>query len=253
MVDLRPYRKAAGALDSAYRAHFGGLGGYHSEILPERPYEVFKIDRGQLEKLHQFMESNPFIKRVGRFGHRNRNFIGYEYSGEHYYYRASNDSVLEDGEIFVPSWLMSSWLLANLAKDLGYKEFVDIGSGYGNVPYCAKLAGLRGVGIEIQPHLIETQNIIRNKTGVDFKIHQADAISFDFGELDLQKPLFTHYAYVEPEKLEKETGRRISFCLWNLDLLDDELDEGYKVLAKIRLPTHWGRDINFIIYRQNKT
>ena len=89
---------------------------------------------------------------------------------------------------FSPTWIMSGYIGAMLAKELGYSEVIDIGSGDGRIAYCAKVLDLESYSIEIDNVLVDLQNLLTST--LDFHPFCADAISFDYLSLNLTRPIF---------------------------------------------------------------
>jgi hypothetical protein len=86
--------------------------------------------------------------------------------------------------------MLSAYALVLESKNLGVKQIIDIGSGDGRIAYCAKVAGLKSYGIEIDENLVSLENKISSNTGVDFHPMIADATQFDYASLELSQPIF---------------------------------------------------------------
>ncbi|MBI5859691.1 MAG: hypothetical protein HZB73_03100, partial [Nitrosarchaeum sp.] len=91
---------------------------------------------------------------------------------------------------FYPTWILSAYVAASIAKSFDYKELVDIGSGDGRIAYCAKILDLQATSIEIDDGLVELQNTILTATKVNFNPICVDAIEFDYSLLNLTRPVF---------------------------------------------------------------
>jgi hypothetical protein len=91
---------------------------------------------------------------------------------------------------FYPTWVLSAFALAFISKELGYTELVDVGSGDGRIAYCSTILGLRSISIEIDTNLSVLQHDVVSSTGVEFKILNIDATSFNYNSLDLSNPVF---------------------------------------------------------------
>jgi len=85
---------------------------------------------------------------------------------------------------------MSAYVMASIAKKLGYKELVDIGSGDGRIAFCGKILGLVSHSIEIDDVLVELQETISKSTNQNFNPKCEDALEFDYSQLQLIHPLF---------------------------------------------------------------
>jgi hypothetical protein len=77
-----------------------------------------------------------------------------------------------------------------MAKNLGFKEILDIGSGDGRIAYCAKILGLETYSIEVDESLVDLQKLISFSTKMDFNPKCADAVEFDYSGLELKHPVF---------------------------------------------------------------
>ena len=91
---------------------------------------------------------------------------------------------------FYPTWILSAYIAASIAKNFDYKELVDIGSGDGRIAYCAKILDLQATSIEIDDVLVELQNTISTATKINFNPICVDAIEFDYSSLNLIRPVF---------------------------------------------------------------
>jgi hypothetical protein len=77
-----------------------------------------------------------------------------------------------------------------MAKNLDFKEVLDIGSGDGRIAYCAKILDLETYSIEVDESLVDLQKVITFSTKIDFNPKCADAVEFDYSELELEHPVF---------------------------------------------------------------
>jgi hypothetical protein len=77
-----------------------------------------------------------------------------------------------------------------MAKNLGFKEILDIGSGDGRIAYCAKILDLETYSIEVDESLVDLQKLISFSTKMDFNPKCADAVEFDYSGLELKHPVF---------------------------------------------------------------
>ena len=91
---------------------------------------------------------------------------------------------------FSPTWIASAYLLALESRAMGFKEVVDVGSGDGRIAYCGAALGLVAHSVEIDPELVELQRTVAGETGVDFGPRCADAAGYDWGDLNLERPVF---------------------------------------------------------------
>ena len=65
-----------------------------------------------------------------------------------------------------------------------------MGSGDGRIAYCSTLLGLRSFSVEIDSELALLQRNIASSTGTEFEILNVDAIGFEYGSLNLSRPVF---------------------------------------------------------------
>mgnify|MGYP000880284436 CR=1 FL=1 len=157
------------------------------EIIPISS-ESLSIDEHELKLLHKFAESNSIYTDSYEMDILDTVCKVYEGDVNNYWL----DSIKHDTSYapFYPIWILSAYALALESKNLGVKQIVDIGSGDGRIAYCAKVAGLRSYGIEIDENLVGLENKISSSTGVDFQPMMADATQFDFLSLGLSQPIF---------------------------------------------------------------
>ena len=67
---------------------------------------------------------------------------------------------------------------------------IDVGSGDGRIAYCGKILGLNSHAIEIDDMLVSLQESIGKLTKTNFNPICADAVKFDYQNLNLEKPAF---------------------------------------------------------------
>ena len=156
------------------------------EVIPKSKSELFPIDESHLELLHEFATKNPihynsFEKTIGKV-----NCIVYEGDINKYWLNSIQHG--SSKAPFSPTWIMSGYIGSLLAKDLGYSEIIDIGSGDGRIAYCGKILGLESYSIEIDDMLVDLQNHLTET--LDFHPYCSDATSFDYSSLNLSKPIF---------------------------------------------------------------
>ncbi len=156
------------------------------EVIPKSKSELFPIKEIDLQLLHEFATKNPiyydsFEKKIGQ-----TDCIVYEGDINKYWLNSIQHS--SSRAPFSPTWIMSGYVGALLAKDLGYSEVIDIGSGDGRIAFCAKVLDLESYSIEIDDMLVELQKPLT--AILDFHPYCTDAIAFDYSFLDLKKPIF---------------------------------------------------------------
>ncbi|AFS82375.1 hypothetical protein [Candidatus Nitrosopumilus sediminis] len=156
------------------------------EVIPKSKSELFPIDESHLELLHEFATKNPiyynsFEKQIGSV-----NCIVYEGDINKYWLNSIQHG--SSKAPFSPTWIMSGYVGALLAKELGYSEVIDIGSGDGRIAFCSKILGMESYSIEIDNMLVDLQNILTPI--LDFHPYCSDAVAFDYLSLNLTRPIF---------------------------------------------------------------
>jgi hypothetical protein len=91
---------------------------------------------------------------------------------------------------FYPTWIMSAYVLASVAKKLGYTELVDIGSGDGRIAFCGKFLELNSFSIEIDDVLVDLQETIVKDTNHNFNPICGDALEIDYSKFSLKQAIF---------------------------------------------------------------
>jgi hypothetical protein len=156
------------------------------EVIPKSKSELFPIEDSHLELLHEFATKNPiyynsFEKQIGSV-----NCIVYEGDINKYWLNSIQHG--SSKAPFSPTWIMSGYIGALLAKELGYSEVIDIGSGDGRIAFAAKILNMESYSIEIDNMLVDLQNILTFT--LDFHPYCSDAITFDYSILNLNRPIF---------------------------------------------------------------
>ena len=158
------------------------------EVIPTSASKQFPIDMHNLKLLHDFAQKNPIY-----FDSFNKEITGIPctvYEGDINRYWLDSIKHGTSCQPFYPTWIMSAFIMASIAKKLGYKELVDVGSGDGRIAFCGKILGLISHSIEIDDGLVELQETIANSTNQNFGPVCADALEFDYSQLGLTRPLF---------------------------------------------------------------
>ncbi len=155
------------------------------EVIPVSKSDLFPIKQQDLELLHQFATKNPiyynsYEKIIGRT-------LCIVYEGDINKYWLNSIQHNSSYQPFYPTWIMSAYVGVLLAKDLGYPEIIDIGSGDGRIAFCAKVLDLESYSIEIDDMLVDLQKLL---TILDFHPHCSDAVTFDYFSLNLTHPIF---------------------------------------------------------------
>jgi len=158
------------------------------EVIPSLVSEQFPIDAKHLQLLHDFAQKNPIY-----FNSYDEKFAGIMctvYEGDINQYWLNSIKHGSSCQPFYPTWIMSAYVMANIAKQLGYAELVDIGSGDGRIAFCGKLMGLVSHSIEIDDVLVELQKTVTKDTNQNFNLVCEDALEFDYSTLNLKHPIF---------------------------------------------------------------
>lgn len=171
---------------------FDGYSGnsHIQEILPIKNTEFLPIDEQNLELLHIFAQSNPIYHNYFQEKIHGVECIVYEGDINQYWINSLKHG--SSCQPFYPTWILSAYLATSMAKQLGYMEIVDIGSGDARIAYCGKILDMISIGIEIDEFLVDLQHTISNSTGINFTKICNDATQLDYGSLNLKKPaIFT--------------------------------------------------------------
>lgn len=158
------------------------------EVVPLSHSKHLPIDDEMLQALHRFARANPiYIKSYDSeiFGVPCR-----VYEGDFNNYWLSSKKHDTSYQPFYPTWMLSAFALAHGARSLGFEQLVDVGSGDGRIAYCARLLGMEPHGIEIDHDLVQLQISISSATGIRYDAIRADATCFDYGTLELSRPMF---------------------------------------------------------------
>ena len=158
------------------------------EIIPKLYSEKFPIAQKDLDMLHHFISKNPIY-----YNSYEQNIMGticIVYEGDINKYWLNSISHGSSYQPFSPTWMVSAYVMTMIAKNLGFSEVLDIGSGDGRIAYCAKILGLDAYGIEIDEMLVDLQKNICAETKINFNPKCADAVTFDYDCLDLKSPAF---------------------------------------------------------------
>lgn len=158
------------------------------EIIPSKTSEKFQINSEHLQNLHNFALKNPIY-----FNHYEKEIDGIPcivYEGDINDYWLNSIKHGSSCQPFYPTWIMSAFIMSQIAKELSYSELVDIGSGDGRIAYCGNILGLNSHSIEIDDVLVELQKTISASTSQYFNPVCNDALEFDYSTLNLKKPVF---------------------------------------------------------------
>ncbi|MDC4230703.1 MAG: hypothetical protein M8319_00015 [Nitrosopumilus sp.] len=155
------------------------------EVIPILKSELFPIKQEDLELLHQFATKNPIY--YNSYEKTIDTTLCIVYEGDINKYWLNSIQHTSSHAPFSPTWIMSAYLGVLLAKELEYREVIDIGSGDGRIAFCAKVLGLESYSIEIDDMLVDLQKLL---TILDFHPYCSDAVLFDYASLNLARPIF---------------------------------------------------------------
>ena len=235
-----------------------------TEIIPLYYSKTLPIDNDVLDSIHRFAVANPIY-----FKSHDAEISGIPcriYEGDINNYWLSSKKYDTSYQPFYPTWMLSAFTLAQEAKSLGFDQLVDVGSGDGRIAYCASLLGMGSYGIEIDDELGELQDAVSSRTGIKYNAIRADATRFDYGSLDLSKPIFFISGLPEMgemladsvirqvlsiEKLKQNAGFNFMGSHVMKSLTRDRTGWGWgsviasfglKLIGTITLPTLWTTD-----------
>ena len=158
------------------------------EVIPVSVSDQFPIDTHHLQILHNFAQKNPIY-----FNSFEQKILGIPcivYEGDINEYWLNSIKHGSSCQPFYPTWIMSAYVMALIAKKLGYAELVDIGSGDGRIAFCGKILELITHSIEIDEVLVELQETISKSTDQNFNPQCKDSLEFDYSTLQLTHPVF---------------------------------------------------------------
>ncbi len=185
------------------------------ELIPISKSDLFPIDEHELNLLHEFATKNPIYYNSFEKVIDDVSCIVYEGDINKYWL----NSIQHDSSHapFSPTWIMSGYVMSLFAKEHGYSEIIDIGSGDGRIAYCGGVLGMKSYSIELDDMLVNLQKSLT--TNINFNPNCFDAIQFDYLSLNLTKPLFFIGGLAQMGGLELATGvlNRVksNFNLWS--------------------------------------
>ena len=172
------------------------------EIIPISKSESFPIDQDKLNLLHEFATRNPIY--YNSFEKIIDDLPCIVYEGDINKYWLNSIQHNSSHAPFSPTWIMSGYILSLFAKENGYSEIIDIGSGDGRIAYCSKILGMESHSIELDNMLVDLQKPLA--ANVNFNPNCSDAVTFDYSSLNLRKPLFFIGGLAQMGGLELATG-----------------------------------------------
>ena len=172
------------------------------EIIPISKSELFPIDQDKLNLLHEFATKNPIYYNSFEKIINDISCIVYEGDINKYWLNSIQHN--SSHAPFSPTWIMSGYVLSLFAKENGYSEIIDIGSGDGRIAYCAKALVMESYSIELDNMLVDLQKSLTDN--INFNPNCSDAVQFDYSSLNLKKPLFFIGGLAQMGGLELATG-----------------------------------------------
>lgn len=164
------------------------------------------FETSYLEKLHVFFKLNEIYYKSENLVLGDIPCVSYE--GDINQYWLSSKKYDTNYQPFLPTWVLSALVMVQVAKDLGFKNIIDIGSGDGRLLYCGSVIGLNSVGVEIDKDLCDLQTKISNDSNVKFRIINGDSNSLDYSQWATENTLIFISAL-------PESGEMISYGIIN--------------------------------------
>ena len=259
------YSKNVCELKQKFVSSYNG-NSHTTEILPNLHDESFLINSNQILSLHEFLNVNPIYSNKIPVKISNKDYTIFEGDLNNYWI----DSIKHDASYapFYTTWMLSAWGLAIEAKNLGFEQIIDIGSGDGRIAFCGKVMGLEAISIEIDENLVNVQEEISSKTEIDFRPICSDATIFDFETIPAKKSIFviggvpeigevlaesviakiseiSHFSnssfVLTGSHSHRNNSRDTSNFGWGILIKKFQLS----VMASISLPTYWTMDQKF--------
>jgi len=179
--------KSLGTLKQQFVKSYKG-NSHIQEIIPLSKSDSFPIDNKHLEILHEFAEKNPIY--YNSYEQTLDNISCRVYEGDINEYWLNSISHGASYQPFYPTWIVSAYIIALVAKNLGFKKVFDVGSGDGRIAYCAKILDLETFSIEVDESLVNLQKLIMLSTKIDFNPICTDAVEFDYLGMNLNHSIF---------------------------------------------------------------
>lgn len=151
------------------------------EILPDNPRDI-QMNGDHLAELHKFARSNPIY-----LGTQNLEILGVSctvYEGDINQYWLNSIKHGSSCQPFYPTWILSAYIAAVCAQNLGCLQLADVGSGDGRIAYCGRILGMDTHSIEIDETLTALQSRIAESTGTSLGHVCASADAFDYTGID---------------------------------------------------------------------
>jgi len=222
------------------------------------------FDKGILEKIHTFFIFNKIYYKQQGLTLSNIPCISYEGNVNQFW--VSSKKYETSYQPFLPTWGPSALVMILVAKELGFENIIDIGSGDGRLIFCGSILGLNSIGIEIDKDLCDLQNEISIASNVKYKVINGDSNSVDYSQFKLDNTIIfisalpdsgeiLSYSMLNHLKKYKanlhnvgitligsHTHRRYSRdkSMWGWRKFID--DSGLKLLKCVSLPSSWTLD-----------
>ena len=174
-------------LKQEFRKTYSG-NAHIQEVIPLPLSEIFCINDIDLSSLHNFMQKNKIYSNY--YEEKICDIPCLVYEGDINNYWLNSIKHGSSCQPFYPTWMMSAYVLSLIAKNLGFTEMVDIGSGDGRIAFCGSVVGLDAHSIEIDDVLVDLQKTIVSSSGQNFDPQCEDALMFDYSKFQLEKPIF---------------------------------------------------------------
>ena len=175
------------------------------EFIPD-PNHQNLFDKSHLKKLQTFFKLNKIYYKEQSIVLANIPCISYE--GDINQFWLSSKKYDTNYQPFLPTWGLSALVMVLVAKDLGFENIIDIGSGDGRLLFCGSIIGLNSAGVEIDKDLCDLQNEISSFSNVKFQVINGDSNSIDYSQLELENTMIFVSAL-------PESGEMISYGITN--------------------------------------
>jgi hypothetical protein len=237
-----------------------------TEILPNFPNDFIQMEDNHLSLLHKFLEVNPIYSNQISEKIFDDTYTIFEGDLNNFWI----DSIKHDASYapFYPTWMLSAWGLVCKARNLGFEQIIDIGSGDGRIAYCGKVFGMDSISIEIDENLVSMQETVATKTGINFNPICSDATIYDFQKIPSKKSIFVIGGVPEIGEVLAESVIKNALELAHIsnsafvltgshshrEFSRDTTDFGWgsllkkfklSIMSTISLPTYWTMDQKF--------
>ena len=233
------------------------------EFIPVANHQSL-FDKRILEKLHTFFNYNKIYYKQQGLTLSNIPCISYE--GDVNQFWLSSKKYDTSYQPFLPTWGLSALVMILVAKDLGFENIIDIGSGDGRLIFCGSILGLYSIGVEIDKDLCDLQNKISLSSNVKYKVINSDSNSIDYSQFKLENTIIfisalpdsgeiLSYSILNHLKKYKAKLHNVGITLmgshthrryardksmWGWGKFID--DSGLKIVKCISLPSSWTLD-----------